>query len=58
VGIVKLLLEHPDVDVNVEDGDRRTPLWWAAEEGHDAAVRLLLKKGAALPADNFVMADD
>lgn len=49
MGIVKLLLEHPDIYVNVEDGDGRTPLWWAANEGHDAVARLLLKKGAALP---------
>ncbi|MCJ1385017.1 hypothetical protein MMC17_008135 [Xylographa soralifera] len=45
---VKVLLKHPDIDVNVEDGDGRTPLWWATEEGHDTVVRLLLKKGAAL----------
>lgn len=49
MGIVKLLLEHPDIDVNAQDGDGRTPLWWATEEGHEAVMRLLLKKGSALP---------
>jgi ankyrin repeat protein len=29
-----------------KDGDgRRTPLWWAAANGHEAAVKLLLATG-------------
>lgn len=41
-------------DVDVMDGNRRTPLWWATKKGHEAIVRLLLKKGADIEArDNY-----
>jgi ankyrin repeat protein len=43
---VKLLLEK---GANMEPKNRpcgRTPLWWAAEKGHEAVVELLLEKGA------------
>ncbi|EON68342.1 hypothetical protein W97_07600 [Coniosporium apollinis CBS 100218] len=40
--VVKLLLAHPDIDVNSKDQDGETPLWRAAAEGREAMVRLLL----------------
>ena len=39
------LLERPH-DVNAEDKDGRTPLSWAAGNGHEAVVKLLLDKNA------------
>ncbi|KAF1936896.1 ankyrin, partial [Clathrospora elynae] len=29
-------------DVNIEDTEGRTPLWWAARSGHAGIARLLL----------------
>jgi ankyrin repeat domain-containing protein 50 len=41
---VKLLLETGKVDVDSKDTNNgRTPLWWAAENGHEAVVKLLLE---------------
>ena len=43
--MVKLLLAKDRVDVGPKDSSYgRTPLWWAAENGHEAVVRLLLAK--------------
>ena len=45
---MKLLLEK---GADLESKDReysRTPLSWAAENGHEAVVKLLLEKGADL----------
>jgi ankyrin repeat protein len=50
--VVKLLLETGKVDVDSNgvdfqgDDDGRTPLWWAARNGHEAVVKLLLARGA------------
>ena len=42
--IIKLLLET--VDPDIKDGKSSlTPLWWAARNGHGAAVKLLLATG-------------
>jgi ankyrin repeat protein len=41
--VVKLLLVTDGVDVNPKDTwNGRTPLSWAAENGHEAVVKLLL----------------
>lgn len=44
--IVRLLLDHGAL-VNVKDGNGDTPLWIAAGRGGEAAVQLLLDRGAA-----------
>ncbi|PYH44905.1 ankyrin repeat domain-containing protein [Aspergillus saccharolyticus JOP 1030-1] len=46
-GIVRRLLMMSE-DVDVIDSYRRTPLSWAAENGHEAVLRLLLGRGAGL----------
>jgi ankyrin repeat protein len=51
--VVKLLLEK-GADLEAKDEFGRTPLSWAAEEGHEGVVKLLLEKGADLEAkDEF-----
>ncbi|RYC80571.1 hypothetical protein BFJ63_vAg16545, partial [Fusarium oxysporum f. sp. narcissi] len=37
-------------NINVKDSAGRTPLWWAAENGHESVVRLLLDRGASIEA--------
>jgi ankyrin repeat protein len=46
--VVKLLLEI-GAELETKDEDNKygqTPLLWAAENGHEAVVKLLLEKGA------------
>jgi len=40
--IMKLLLGLKDINLNMPDNYRRTPLWWAVEKGHGVVVELLL----------------
>jgi ankyrin repeat protein len=43
--VVKLLLEHDDVDADWKDEEyHQTPLLWAAMNGHEAVVKLLLER--------------
>jgi len=37
-------LEHPNVEADAKDNNGRTPLSWAAENGLETVVRLLLKR--------------
>ncbi|KAL3965726.1 hypothetical protein ACCO45_000034 [Purpureocillium lilacinum] len=37
------------------DGGGQTPLWWAAEKGHVAVVKLLLEKGAPVEPNFFTV---
>jgi ankyrin repeat protein len=39
--VVKLLLATDRVDPDSKDSNGRTPLWWAAGNGHEAVVKLL-----------------
>ena len=48
--IVKVLLEHPKVCVNVIDGSGKTPLHLACSEGHKKICQLLLNYGADIKA--------
>lgn len=50
--VAKLLLDTGKVDVDSKDEDGRTPLLWAAASGHEAVVKLLLKKGAEVGIEN------
>ena len=43
-GIVKLLLEGGDVDLDLPDKGDRTPLSYAAESGHEGLVGILLRR--------------
>jgi ankyrin repeat protein len=43
---------HEGADVNCRDKDGLTPLIWAAIQGHEAVVRLLLERGGELEARN------
>ncbi|CUS10046.1 unnamed protein product, partial [Tuber aestivum] len=49
-----LLLERVDVDPNLADNFKRTPLLWAVENGRTEAVKLLLERADVDPnlADN------
>ncbi|KAH8897563.1 hypothetical protein GQ53DRAFT_712018 [Thozetella sp. PMI_491] len=52
-GIIRLLTAILKIagritDIDAKDGYGRTPLSWAAKEGHDAVVRLLLDRGAEI----------
>ncbi|RYP63503.1 hypothetical protein DL771_009248 [Monosporascus sp. 5C6A] len=48
--VVWLLLIRSDVKVDLKDNAGRTPLCWAAGNGHEAVVKLLLENGAAIEA--------
>jgi ankyrin repeat protein len=53
---VKLLLEK-GAELEAKDEDShygRTPLSWAAMNGHEAVVKLLLEKGAKLDFRDFI----
>lgn len=40
--MVRLLVERNDVNADSQDGIRRTPLSWAAMQGHEEVVRLFV----------------
>lgn len=45
--LVQLLIVRDDVDINIKVSGQ-TPLSWAAREGHEAAVKLLLERSAEM----------
>ncbi|RYC80572.1 hypothetical protein BFJ63_vAg16546 [Fusarium oxysporum f. sp. narcissi] len=52
-GALEAILGRADqvgTNINVKDSAGRTPLWWAAENGHETVVRLLLDWGARTEA--------
>ena len=42
--VTKLLFKNPKVDADFKSEDGRTPLLWAAGNGHEGVVKLLLEK--------------
>ncbi|KFX87806.1 hypothetical protein V490_08006 [Pseudogymnoascus sp. VKM F-3557] len=52
--VVSQLLAAPGIDVNVADNNGRTPLWWAAVQGHEGVVGQLL----AAPSIDVNIADN
>ncbi|MGV2437802.1 MAG UNVERIFIED_CONTAM: ankyrin repeat domain-containing protein [Anaerolineae bacterium] len=42
VEVIKALLAHNSVDVNIQDSAGRTALLWASENGHVEVVKALL----------------
>ncbi|EXA31765.1 hypothetical protein FOVG_17002 [Fusarium oxysporum f. sp. pisi HDV247] len=52
-GVLWTILERADqVGINIDGKDASgwTPLWWAAAQGNEAIVRLLLDRGAYIEA--------
>ena len=48
--VVRMLLERDDVNPNTADTEHgRTPLSWAAENGHEGVVRILLERNDVNP---------
>jgi ankyrin repeat protein len=43
--VVQLLIATGEVDIDSNDKDNRTPLWWAAERGYETIVKLLIVTG-------------
>lgn len=43
--MVKFLLEHSSIDVNIPDSEGRTALHVAAWQGHAEMVKYLISKG-------------
>ncbi|KAM7452128.1 hypothetical protein ABFA07_000327 [Porites harrisoni] len=46
------LLNHENVDINIRDVDKNTPLFFAAEGGHLPCVALLMERNADVTAVN------
>jgi len=42
-GAIRLLLAHPDIEVNKKDNFGATPFYWACRYGHLDAVRIMLQ---------------
>lgn len=49
---MKQLLDTGKVDVDAKDEDGSTPLSWAARQGHEVVVRLLLDNGTDISIAN------
>ncbi|KAG7402819.1 Ankyrin repeat domain-containing protein 50 [Fusarium oxysporum f. sp. rapae] len=52
-GALWTILERADqagINIDGKDASGRTPLWWAAAQGNEAIVRLLLDRGAHIEA--------
>lgn len=50
--VLQTLLQHPDIKVNVEDGEGRQPLLWASSAGSAKAVLALIRAGSTVDASD------
>ena len=50
--VLTLLMETEEVDANSRDEQGCTALYWAAQQGHQAAAQLLLERGADVNAES------
>ncbi|XP_066249413.1 inversin isoform X2 [Euwallacea similis] len=50
--VLHTLLGHKDVNVSVEDGDKRQPLLWAASAGSAKAILALARAGAIIESSD------
>ena len=50
---MRLLLAHAAVDANQARQNGMTPLFMAAQEGHEALVRALMEAGATVDDDGY-----
>ena len=41
--IVQMLLQEENTQINQQDEDGRTALWWASQKGHKEIVQMLLQ---------------
>ncbi|ORX65883.1 ankyrin, partial [Anaeromyces robustus] len=49
--LVKYLIEH-GADINKENEDGKTPLFWACESGNEDLVKYLIDLGADINKEN------
>lgn len=52
IEIVRLLLRHPDVNIEMTDGDGMNALYVALEAGHRDIAALLYNRRSSLPEGN------
>jgi ankyrin repeat protein len=52
--VVKILLEHPDIDINKKSIAEETPLWVAARNDCEEVARLLLEHGADINLADYL----
>jgi len=48
--VVKILLEREEVLPDKPDNNGQTPLWYAAQDGHERVVALLQSRKAVAPS--------
>ena len=48
VGVIRLLLKDPRVDITLGDNNGCTPLWWASFMGHHEVIECLIASGRDL----------
>ena len=50
--ILRFLIREKNLEVNARDWKQQTPLHYAATQGHEAAIRILLEHGAEIDAQD------